>query len=81
MPEGEPLCYNTEVAKLNTHVDSGDGASTGGTFDRSGRAGTVRQTAAGSCPVRAGLFGSVRHAEENNQKEKRHERNFNETVT
>ncbi len=28
-----------------------------------------------------GLSERMRHAEENNQKEKRHERNFNETVT
>ncbi len=26
-----PLCYNTEVAKLNTYVDSGDGAVRDGT--------------------------------------------------
>ena len=24
---GRPLCYNTKVAKLNTYVDSGDGAA------------------------------------------------------
>lgn len=27
-----------------------------------------------------GLFGSKKHAEEKNLKEKKHERNFNETV-
>ena len=47
MPANSHLCYNTTVAKLNTYVDSGDGACGHGD---------------------AGLFGSMRHTEENNQK-------------
>ena len=68
LPNGKSLCYNTEVAKTK-HVCG---------FWRWCRSS---DQSIGAVRERTGFFGRVKHTEEKNQKEKRHECNFNETVT